>query len=86
MVPPLAELERSRAKRGIRDMVIAPGTKWCGPHRVAYGYKDLGPLDGLDRCCRRHDHCPKAIAPFSRRYGMFNYMPFTLSHCTCDER
>ncbi|XP_011506277.1 PREDICTED: uncharacterized protein LOC105368844 [Ceratosolen solmsi marchali] len=76
----------TRRKRGIRELVIAPGTKWCGPHRLAYSYKDLGALDGLDRCCRRHDHCPRAIAPFSERYGLFNYMPFTLSHCDCDER
>uniref|UniRef100_A0ABD2WNZ2 Phospholipase A2 n=1 Tax=Trichogramma kaykai TaxID=54128 RepID=A0ABD2WNZ2_9HYME len=76
----------NRSKRGIRELVIAPGTKWCGPHRLAYSYKDLGALDGLDRCCRRHDHCPRAIAPFSERYGLFNYMPFTLSHCGCDER
>ncbi|KAJ8681209.1 hypothetical protein QAD02_016996 [Eretmocerus hayati] len=75
-----------RQKRGLRELVIAPGTKWCGPHRLAYSYKDLGPLDGLDRCCRKHDHCPKAIAPFSSRYGLFNYMPFTLSHCGCDSR
>ncbi|XP_058791497.1 uncharacterized protein LOC131664436 [Phymastichus coffea] len=75
-----------RARRGIQELIIAPGTKWCGPHRLAYSYKDLGALDGLDRCCRRHDHCPRAISPFSERYGLFNYMPFTLSHCGCDER
>ncbi|XP_001602018.1 uncharacterized protein LOC100117899 isoform X1 [Nasonia vitripennis] len=88
-VPAVQDEEKKslvRSKRGIRELVIAPGTKWCGPHRLAYSYKDLGALDGLDRCCRRHDHCPRAIAPFSERYGLFNYMPFTLSHCGCDER
>ncbi|XP_014203446.1 uncharacterized protein LOC106635811 [Copidosoma floridanum] len=83
---PLVADETKRQKRGIRELVIAPGTKWCGPHRSAFSYKDLGALDGLDRCCRRHDHCPQAIAPFSSKYGLFNYMPFTLSHCSCDER
>lgn len=67
-------------------MVIAPGTKWCGPHRTAGSYKELGGLENVDRCCRRHDHCCRSIPPFSERYNFWNYMPFTLSHCGCDQR
>ncbi|XP_057320179.1 uncharacterized protein LOC130664384 isoform X1 [Microplitis mediator] len=73
-------------ERSLQQMVIAPGTKWCGPHRTASSYKDLGGLDSVDRCCRRHDHCYRAIPPFSERYNFWNYMPFTLSHCGCDQR
>ncbi|XP_043273487.1 group 3 secretory phospholipase A2-like isoform X2 [Venturia canescens] len=74
-----------RIGRSLQRMVIAPGTKWCGPHRTANTYKELGALDHVDRCCRRHDHCYRAIPPFSERYNLWNYMPFTLSHCGCDQ-
>ncbi|XP_024944160.1 uncharacterized protein LOC107271128 isoform X3 [Cephus cinctus] len=78
--------DHRRSKRGLQEMMIAPGTKWCGPHQLASNYKELGALDSLDRCCRRHDHCHRAIPPFSSRFNLFNYMPFTLSHCGCDQR
>ncbi|XP_015602241.1 uncharacterized protein LOC107271128 isoform X2 [Cephus cinctus] len=77
--------DHRRSKRGLQEMMIAPGTKWCGPHQLASNYKELGALDSLDRCCRRHDHCHRAIPPFSSRFNLFNYMPFTLSHCGCDQ-
>ncbi|XP_063972326.1 uncharacterized protein LOC135160080 [Diachasmimorpha longicaudata] len=80
------QFQRRRVERSLQQMVIAPGTKWCGPHHIAAAYKDLGGLDSLDRCCRRHDHCCRSIPPFSERYNFWNYMPFTLSHCGCDQR
>ncbi|XP_068085639.1 uncharacterized protein GIIIspla2 isoform X3 [Anabrus simplex] len=73
-----------RLKRGVSDMFIAPGTKWCGPHQLAKRYAELGPVTVLDRCCRRHDHCRFSIPGFSTKYGLFNYRPFTVSHCSCD--
>ncbi|XP_034942216.1 uncharacterized protein [Chelonus insularis] len=79
-------LAHRRVERGLQNMFIAPGTKWCGPHQIASSYKQLGALDSLDRCCRRHDHCCRSIPPFSERYNFWNYMPFTLSHCGCDQR
>ncbi|XP_044017794.1 uncharacterized protein LOC122858750 [Aphidius gifuensis] len=80
------EIKHRRSERSLQQMVIAPGTKWCGPHRTASSYKDLGGLYNVDRCCRRHDHCCRSIPPFSQRYNFWNYMPFTLSHCGCDQR
>ncbi|CAG5087322.1 Similar to Pla2g3: Group 3 secretory phospholipase A2 (Mus musculus) [Cotesia congregata] len=79
-------LKHRIVERSLQQMVIAPGTKWCGPHRTASSYKELGGLNSVDRCCRRHDHCYRAIPPFSERYNFWNYMPFTLSHCGCDQR
>ncbi|XP_074093702.1 uncharacterized protein LOC141523982 isoform X3 [Cotesia typhae] len=78
-------LKHRIVERSLQQMVIAPGTKWCGPHRTASSYKELGGLNSVDRCCRRHDHCYRAIPPFSERYNFWNYMPFTLSHCGCDQ-
>ncbi|PNF23954.1 hypothetical protein B7P43_G10045 [Cryptotermes secundus] len=75
-----------RKKRGIGDMFIAPGTKWCGHKRLANDYVDLGGLSNLDRCCRRHDMCPHSISGFSTKYHLFNYRPFSVSHCHCDRR
>jgi hypothetical protein len=75
-----------RKKRGIAGMFIAPGTKWCGPKHLANDYVDLGGLSNLDRCCRRHDLCPHSISGFSTKYHLFNYRPFSVSHCHCDRR
>lgn len=75
-----------RKKRGVGDMFIAPGTKWCGHKRLASDYVDLGGLSNLDRCCRRHDMCPHSISGFSTKYHLFNYRPFSVSHCHCDRR
>ncbi|XP_012255331.2 uncharacterized protein LOC105685636 isoform X2 [Athalia rosae] len=81
----LARRKISRAKRGIQDLLFAPGTKWCGPTQLASSYNELGAFDQLDRCCRRHDYCRRSIPPMTQRYAFYNYMPFTLSHCECDQ-
>nr|CAD7204493.1 unnamed protein product [Timema douglasi] len=73
-----------RSKRELTDVLIVPGTKWCGPHQLASRYVELGPLSSIDRCCRKHDHCRIAIPGFTNKYHFFNYRPFTLSHCGCD--
>ncbi|XP_069703766.1 uncharacterized protein [Periplaneta americana] len=75
-----------RKKRGIAEMFIAPDTKWCGHKHLASEYLDLGGLSNVDRCCRRHDLCPHSIPGFSKKYHMFNFRPFSLSHCHCDRR
>ncbi|XP_046622896.1 uncharacterized protein LOC124306344 isoform X1 [Neodiprion virginianus] len=76
-----------RVRRGMfQALMMAPGTKWCGPTQLASRYNELGAFDQLDRCCRRHDHCHRAIPPMTQRYDYYNSMPFTLSHCGCDQR
>ncbi|KAJ9598184.1 hypothetical protein L9F63_011133, partial [Diploptera punctata] len=75
-----------RKKRGLSEMFIVPDTKWCGHRQLAKGYLDLGGLSDLDRCCRRHDLCPRSIPGFTTKYHMFNLRPFSVSHCHCDRR
>lgn len=77
----------SRKRRGFDDWLIAPHTRWCGRGNTANNnYNQLGGATDADRCCRRHDHCPVFISAFSSRYELFNYRPYTLSHCSCDRR
>ncbi|XP_036215459.1 uncharacterized protein GIIIspla2 [Bactrocera oleae] len=77
----------SRKRRGFDDWLIAPHTRWCGRGNNANNnYNQLGGASDADRCCRRHDHCPVYISAFSNRYEIFNYRPYTLSHCSCDRR
>lgn len=77
----------SRKRRGFDDWLIAPHTRWCGRGNNANNnYNQLGGASDADRCCRRHDHCPVFISAFSNRYEIFNYRPYTLSHCSCDRR
>ncbi|XP_004523583.1 uncharacterized protein LOC101455906 [Ceratitis capitata] len=77
----------SRKRRGFDDWLIAPHTRWCGRGNTANNnYNQLGNAADADRCCRRHDHCPIFISSFSSRYNLFNYRPYTLSHCSCDRR
>uniref|UniRef100_A0A1B6C456 Phospholipase A2 n=1 Tax=Clastoptera arizonana TaxID=38151 RepID=A0A1B6C456_9HEMI len=78
------DLERSR--RSLYDYLLFPGTKWCGHSQSASSYPDLGNLGELDKCCRRHDQCNEIIPGFSTEYGLLNYRPFTISHCSCDRR
>ncbi|XP_054256857.1 uncharacterized protein LOC128981891 isoform X1 [Macrosteles quadrilineatus] len=90
------KLQRARADRDIQrssikssvlqSFLLAPGTKWCGHSHAASSYTDLGHLFGLDKCCRTHDMCPKIIPGFSSVYGYLNFRPFTISHCSCDNR
>lgn len=77
----------SRQKRELSDWLIAPNTRWCGRGNLANGtYNTLGGASMADKCCRKHDHCKLFIAAMSTRYGLFNYRPYTLSHCSCDRR
>ena len=53
---------------------------------IAENYFSLGPEWQLDKCCRAHDHCPLKVKSFKTRYGVFNYGPYTKSHCACDKQ
>lgn len=75
----------SMAKRKVFPEIVYPGTLWCGPGDDADDYDDLGYLRETDKCCRRHDNCPVDILPFQTKYHYFNYRPWTVTHCTCDE-
>ncbi|XP_072941182.1 uncharacterized protein [Epargyreus clarus] len=76
----------ARSRRSLRENFIMPGTKWCGAGQLAERYSELGPDRAEDRCCRAHDNCGLNIGAFKRRFGLFNFRPFTLSHCRCDRR
>lgn len=73
------------SKRKVFPEIVYPGTKWCGPGDDSEDYEDLGPLENTDKCCRAHDNCPVHILPFTTQYHYFNYRPWTITHCTCDE-
>ncbi|XP_012546102.1 uncharacterized protein LOC101744895 isoform X1 [Bombyx mori] len=75
-----------RSRRSIRENFILPGTKWCGAGQLASDYEELGDETAVDRCCRKHDNCQTNIGNFRRRFGYFNYRPYTISHCRCDRR
>ncbi|XP_001354773.2 acidic phospholipase A2 PA4 [Drosophila pseudoobscura] len=76
-----------RKRRQLSDWLIAPNTRWCGRGNLANGtYNDLGGASMADKCCRKHDHCQLWIDGMSTRYDLFNYRPYTLSHCSCDRR
>lgn len=76
-----------RERRQLSDWLIAPNTRWCGRGNLANGtYNDLGGASKADKCCRKHDHCKMWIDGMSNRYDLFNYRPYTLSHCSCDLR
>ncbi|KAK9512940.1 hypothetical protein O3M35_001244 [Rhynocoris fuscipes] len=73
-------------KQGLKQKLIPPGTKWCGPSNRARKFGDLGGFWKADKCCRKHDTCAMYILPFSNKYSKVNTSPFTLSHCSCDHR
>lgn len=75
-----------RKKRALSDWLIAPNTKWCGRGQTADKYSELGGASKADKCCRRHDHCKFNIYGMSTKWRLFNYQPFTISHCNCDAR
>ncbi|KAG4070106.1 hypothetical protein HA402_013349 [Bradysia odoriphaga] len=75
-----------RKKRSLSDWLIAPNTKWCGRGQSAGRYNELGGASKADKCCRRHDHCKMNIQAMSTKWHLFNYRPFTISHCSCDMR
>jgi len=78
----------TRVKRGIEELGwgTIPGTYWCGIGTLAESFSVLGPYVGADRCCRIHDTCPYIIKGFATKYGHFNHLFHTVSHCSCDER
>ncbi|ESO06186.1 hypothetical protein HELRODRAFT_64375 [Helobdella robusta] len=71
---------------GAQRWAIPYGTTWCGPgnisraSNVAEGY-----FKKIDRCCMIHDHCNDTIASLSMKYSYFNFRPWTISDCECDE-
>ncbi|EDV92340.1 acidic phospholipase A2 PA4 [Drosophila grimshawi] len=82
-----ASLPSVRRRRQVSDWFIAPNTRWCGRGNTANGtYNALGGASMADKCCRTHDHCKFYIAAMSNQYELFNYRPYTLSHCSCDRR
>ncbi|XP_043273486.1 uncharacterized protein [Venturia canescens] len=77
---------RSRSRKR-REILLIPGTQWCGRGNRATKYTNLGAFGKADSCCRRHDTaCPFYIPAFDSRYGLFNWGISTIMHCTCDER
>ncbi|EDO41374.1 predicted protein, partial [Nematostella vectensis] len=64
-----------------------PGTKWCGAGNIADSHSDLGHHRMTDACCRTHDRCPHSIPPLqvSKTYNYFNFRPYSISHCKCDQ-
>lgn len=81
------EVPASRKRRQLTDWFIAPNTRWCGRGNLANGtYNRLGGASLADKCCRKHDHCKISIPGMSNGYEIFNFLPYTLSHCSCDRR
>ncbi|XP_071524202.1 uncharacterized protein [Panulirus ornatus] len=77
----------SRRKRWIlNELLILPGTKWCGNDDLAESFNDLDGFVGADTCCRKHDRCPLNIGGLETKYGIYNSHLTTVSHCICDER
>lgn len=72
-------------RRNRRDMLIFPGTLWCGVGTSAKDHKELGEEKDIDRCCRKHDFCPNYIERFTTRFGLFNHRLYTVSDCRCDD-
>ncbi|XP_028160605.1 uncharacterized protein LOC114353010 isoform X3 [Ostrinia furnacalis] len=83
----ISENSLARSRRSFRENFIVPGTKWCGAGQLAETYAELGDDHrNEDRCCRAHDNCRRNIGPFKKRFGYFNFRPYTVSHCRCDRR
>lgn len=74
-----------RQKRALADWFLAPNTKWCGRGNTAEKYTHLGG-NRADACCRKHDHCKFIIKGMTTKWNLFNYRPYTISHCSCDIR
>lgn len=79
-------LSFQRRKRAIKDLFLAPNTRWCGKGSAAETYSHLGGASRADKCCRKHDHCKMNIHALSGKFRLFNYRPYTISHCNCDRR
>lgn len=75
-----------RHKRAIADWFLSPNTKWCGRGHSAERYHHLGGASRADMCCRQHDYCKLNIPGMTTKWDLFNYRPYTVSHCSCDQR
>ena len=68
------------------ESLILPGTNFCGAGELEEKDDLLGPFyPGTDNCCRHHDSCPVKIDQFSQKFELYNYYPYTISLCQCDE-
>ena len=68
------------------ESLILPGTNFCGAGELEEKDDLLGPsYPGTDNCCRHHDSCPVKIDHFSQKFELYNYYPYTISLCQCDE-
>ncbi|XP_073983175.1 uncharacterized protein isoform X5 [Rhodnius prolixus] len=77
----------AKGQKSQRELLRFPGTAWCGRGYSASHYRQLGSFSSADRCCRRHDTaCPYYIPAMDNRYGLYNWRPSTLMHCSCDRR
>uniref|UniRef100_A0A182J6W9 phospholipase A2 n=1 Tax=Anopheles atroparvus TaxID=41427 RepID=A0A182J6W9_ANOAO len=79
-------MRTGRHKRAISDWFLSPNTKWCGKGHSAALYHQLGGASRADMCCRKHDHCKLMIPAMGTQFELFNFRPFTISHCSCDTR
>uniref|UniRef100_A0A182MXR7 phospholipase A2 n=1 Tax=Anopheles dirus TaxID=7168 RepID=A0A182MXR7_9DIPT len=82
----IANEKLQRHKRAIADWFLSPNTKWCGKGHSASQYHQLGGASRADMCCRKHDHCKIMIPAMGTHWELFNFRPFTISHCSCDTR
>ncbi|KFB52347.1 hypothetical protein ZHAS_00020562 [Anopheles sinensis] len=82
----IANEKLQRHKRAIADWFLSPNTKWCGKGHSAAQYHQLGGASRADMCCRKHDHCKIMIPAMATQWDLFNFRPFTISHCSCDTR
>lgn len=83
----MSHKQRRGKSRARRDLLMIPGTQWCGRGHRATKYTNLGGFGTADACCRRHDTaCPFFIPAFETRYGVFNWGISSMMHCACDER
>ncbi|KAG4080141.1 hypothetical protein HA402_008212 [Bradysia odoriphaga] len=64
--------------------LIYPGTLWCGGGTLARDSNDYGFFRRTDKCCWKHDSCPKYIAGGEKWKNLENVGIFTRSHCECD--
>ncbi|XP_055595432.1 uncharacterized protein LOC129746034 isoform X3 [Uranotaenia lowii] len=81
-----ADQTLQRHKRAIADWFLSPNTKWCGRGHSAERYHQLGGASRADMCCRQHDYCKLNIPGMATKWDLFNYRPYTISHCSCDQR
>nr|XP_023020358.1 phospholipase A2-like [Leptinotarsa decemlineata] len=67
------------------QLLIYPGTKWCGAGNIADNESDFGIHRNTDKCCRNHDLCPDIIEGFQTDHNLINPSFYTRLHCDCDK-